>query len=266
MKNTIISIASGMMLLAMTGCGSASADSLGGVYSSTHKGIDYSSGGNTPTAEEYTFKYSFLPAGGCIYFDGQKERQYYNCTYEKTGDNTFEATVVYRFNDEKKYKDTIVVNGKDLQVTREGNEEAYTFTKTDETVSAETVLDSMEDTDLDKSAKDLAVNFWNNPDTVEFYPKNKNIPTFDSAIKGVKLINNSGDYYFYSCPDAEDHEDMVRAYILRCMAGGDDSNKVSVEQSSNGLTMLTVNGNMVAAVGMLTDDPDYGSCMYVIFL
>ena len=250
---------SGFLVVTMLGCGSSS-KTLSGVYTSSHPGVNYKSGNGTPTDEEYTFKYSFYPNGACIYYDGQKDREYYTCTYQQTADDTYEATVTYRFTEEKSFVDSIVMkSGKEIEVTHSDTGETYTFTHSDEKISAKSILDTMDESDLDKFAKNIISNYWKNPDDTEYYPENSSLPTADSALKGLVFLKKDSDMYLYSFVDKEDGMDYVRAYILRCMYGNDD---ISAENGDKLIT-ITKNGKTIGAVTYLVNDPSIGYVLIV---
>lgn len=250
-------IAVSVSTLLLSACGSKPVDTLGGVYETTHKGVEYTGGTSAPADQDYTFKYSFFPTGGCVYVDGQKEREYYSCSYEKTGENTFTATTQYRFKEEKYYVDNIVVKGKNLEITREGSDETYTYSKTNESIPQSTLKDEMEKSDLEKSALSLGINYFKAPlDSAEYYSENSSIPTMDSTIKGVNYAGTESDMYMYTYIDEDDADDIFRAYIMRLQL-----EDLDVEES-NGLVLIKKNGDLIGAIGSVKES-EYGPVIIV---
>ena len=258
-NKTASRISLALISLALVGCGGGSKEVFG-VYEAKHSGIDYETG-NTLN-EEFTYKYSFMPNNACVYYDGQKDMMYYTCTYKIESDNTYTTNVILRSSDNKTLIHKLTVkDGKSFEAVNQETGEAVTFTKSNEKLDTQTVIDVAEYTDTDKTILTAMTNFCKDPNNHEYYSENSSIPTLDSAIKGLEFLKNDGEYYYYTVKDKNDATEMLRAYGAIVMAKTD----CKVEQAGNGIVTISGGSGKTLLMGA-GNDSSLGFIFMVTFM
>ena len=254
-------VISSMLSVLLIGCGSGGKKELFGVYETKHAGIDFNTG--QQTTEEFTYEYSFLPNGACVYYDGQKDMIYYTCTYKQNADNTYSTEVLLRASDNKTLRDSITVQkGNSFDALNTDTSEVITYKKSNKKLDTQSMVDMSQYSDAEKTIQTVVQNYCKNSSGFEYYKQNSKIPTMDSVIKGLgtpQEMNDKYSGYIYPIQDKKDATDMVRAYCAAVMATTDcDVSK------KDGMIWIKGGSGMTMALAAGNDD-DLGYCFMVIF-